>query len=64
MLLCSIVIAVRTCYYKTFIDESESAPSEVADESRWIKPTVVTHILMVSVMLTFAGFAIWMLFKT
>jgi hypothetical protein len=59
----SIIIAVRALYYRTFIDESESAPSEVANDERGIKPTLVTRVLMVSVMLAVAGFAIWRLSK-
>jgi hypothetical protein len=63
LLLCAIIIAVRALYYRTFIDESESAPSEVANDERGIKPTLVTRVLMVSVMLAVAGFAIWRLSK-
>ncbi len=64
ILLGAVTIAVRACYYELFIDESDSPPSEIANEERGIIPTLITRALMISIMLAVAGFAIWKLFTS
>ena len=59
MLAAGLFLAIRSCFVDVFIDESESAPSEVARERQGLKATKVTRPIMVIVFLLIAAFALW-----
>jgi hypothetical protein len=63
LLIGALTIAARATYFKTFIDESEAATSNIANEKRGIKPTKVTRALYIILMLGVCGFAIWKMVK-
>jgi uncharacterized membrane protein len=63
MIFVSIIVIVRALTYDTLIDESESPPSEVADELRGVKATKWNRILLVCIALSFGVYSIWKLWK-
>jgi hypothetical protein len=63
MLFVSLVLIFRALTYDLFMDESDSPPSEIANELRGVKATKGNRILMVCILSGFAAFAIWKLVK-
>jgi hypothetical protein len=59
----ALFLAVRSWFVDNFIDESESAPSDVARESHGLKATKVTRPIMSMVFLLIAGFALWKMWQ-
>jgi hypothetical protein len=57
----AFIIGVRATYYDIFIDETDSGPSEIADEKRGVKATIESRILLISICLGICAFAIWMM---
>jgi hypothetical protein len=63
MLIAAIIMAVQSCYYDVFINESEASPSEEATERHGIKATKVTRSIMIAISFFIAAFAIWKLWQ-
>jgi hypothetical protein len=63
LLFVSLVIAVRALTLDIFIDESDSPPSETADELRGVKATKGNRILLICISLAVAIYAIWTMVK-
>jgi hypothetical protein len=59
----AIFNAVRSYFVDVFIDESESAPSEIARERHGLKATNVTRPIMVTIFLLAAAFAVWKMWQ-
>lgn len=59
----ALFLAIRSCFVDVFIDESESAPSEIAREHSGLKATKVTRPIMVIVFLLVAAFAAWKIWQ-
>ena len=63
LLFGSLVLALRSLTLDIFIDESDSPPSETADELRGVKATKGNRILLVCISLAVAIYAIWTMVK-
>jgi hypothetical protein len=59
ILLGAILLLVGACFDDVFIDESESAPSEIATERRAFKATKTTRPIMIAITSAMIAFAIW-----
>ncbi len=59
----AIFLAIRSCFVDVFIDESESAPSEIARERHGLKATKITRPIMVTIFLLMAVFAVWKMWQ-
>jgi hypothetical protein len=59
----AIILAIRACYYDVFIDESESAPSEIATEKRGLKATKYNRPIMIGIPSLIAAFCLWKLWQ-
>jgi hypothetical protein len=59
LLIVAILLIVQACYVDVFIDESESAPSEIANEKRGIKATKITRPIMIAISVVIGALAIW-----
>jgi hypothetical protein len=57
----AVIIGVRATYYDIFIDETDSGPSEIADEKRGVKATIQSRVLLICICLGICTFAFWMM---
>lgn len=63
LLVVAILLFVRASFDDVFIDESESVPSEIANEKHGLKATRITRPIMMAIPLFIAAFAVWKLWQ-
>jgi hypothetical protein len=54
---------VSAFFVEVFIDESESAPSDIATEKRGLKATKVTRPIMIILFFLVGAFAVWKMWQ-